>query len=76
MRAFGGGDRFHGGVVYWISIAVTIAAIAIAVSGTSPHWFRLNTVPMYSALTALGLVWFFVLLNLRGVRRRRLVQIP
>lgn len=69
QRAFGDGAAFLVLWCYWISVWITNAAIAIGVVGYLSKLIpALNTGRMLPLLTALGLVWLFVLLNLRGVR--------
>ena len=72
-RAFGGGVSFVMLWCYWVSTWVTNAAIAIGVVGYLSIFFPvLNLNRWLAAVTALSLLWLFVLINLRGVRARRL----
>ncbi len=68
-RAFGDGTPFIILWCYWVSTWVTNAAIAIGVVGYLsvfiPAVGRGNWLP---PITALSLVWLFVLINLRGLR--------
>jgi APA family basic amino acid/polyamine antiporter len=68
-RAFGEGTAFMVMWCYWVATWITNAAIAIGVVGYLAILVpALKSHPLYPPLTALGLVWLFVLLNLRGVR--------
>jgi APA family basic amino acid/polyamine antiporter len=68
-RAFGEGTAFIVLWCYWVATWITNAAIAIAVVGYLATLLPvINTVSWLPPVIALGLVWFFVLLNLRGVR--------
>jgi len=75
-RAFGEGPAFLVMWCYWISIPVANAAIAIGVVGYLGTFFpALTATPGWSAVTAITLVWFFVLVNLRGARLAGSVQV-
>ncbi len=68
-RAFGEGTAFMVLWCYWVATWITNAAIAIGVVGYLSILIpALNGNPLFPPLTALSLVWLFVLLNLRGVR--------
>lgn len=68
-RAFGEGTAFLVLWCYWVATWITNAAIAIGIVGYLAILIpALNGSPWYPPLTALALVWLFVLLNLRGVR--------
>lgn len=68
-RAFGEGVAFMVLWCYWVATWITNATIAIGVVGyLSTLVPVLKSSPWYPPLTALSLVWFFVLLNLRGAR--------
>ncbi|HSL71315.1 MAG TPA: amino acid permease, partial [Longimicrobiales bacterium] len=75
-RAFGEGTAFMVMWCYWVATWITNAAIAVGVVG-----YLSNLIPalkenrLYPPLTALALVWFFVLLNLRGVRTAGATQV-
>ena len=75
-RAFGDPVAFLIMWCYWVSCWVTNAAIAIGVVGYLSA-FRpvLAASRPLAALTALGLVWLFVLVNLRGLRTAGWVQV-
>jgi APA family basic amino acid/polyamine antiporter len=68
-RAFGEGTAFMVLWCYWVATWITNAAIAIGVVGYLSNLLPvLKSNPWYPPLTALSLVWLFVLINLRGVR--------
>ena len=68
-RAFGDGLAFTVMWCYWVSTWVTNATIAIAVVGYLTVFIpALNNSPWLPPVTALSLLWFFVLINLRGAR--------
>jgi basic amino acid/polyamine antiporter, APA family len=75
-RAFGPGTAFIIMWCYWVAVWVGNAAIAVGVVGYVtifvPALTRTAAMP---ALTALGLLWLFVLINLRGVRTAGWVQV-
>jgi APA family basic amino acid/polyamine antiporter len=76
QRAFGGGVAFVIMWCYWVSCWVTNAAIAVGVVGyLSAFVPALKTSRPLAALTALALVWLFVLVNLRGLRAAGWVQV-
>ena len=75
-RAFGNRVAFLVMWCYWVSCWVTNAAIAIGVVGYLSAFLPvLTTSRPLAALTALGLVWLFVLVNLRGLRTAGGVQV-
>lgn len=75
-RAFGDPVAFLIMWCYWVSCWVTNAAIAIGVVGyLSTFLPMLAASRPLAALTALGLVWLFVLVNLRGLRTAGWVQV-
>jgi APA family basic amino acid/polyamine antiporter len=68
-RAFGDGLAFTVMWCYWVSTWVTNATIAITVVGyltVFTPWLKSS--PWLPPITALSLLWFFVVLNLRGAR--------
>lgn len=68
-RAFGDGLAFTVMWCYWVSTWVTNATIAVGVVGYLTVFIpALNNSPWLPPVTALSLLWFFVLLNLRGAR--------
>jgi APA family basic amino acid/polyamine antiporter len=68
-RAFGDGLAFTAMWCYWVSTWVTNAAIAVGVVGYLTVLIpALNSSPWAPPITALSLLWFFVVLNLRGAR--------
>lgn len=75
-RAFGDRVAFLIMWCYWVSCWVTNAAIAIGVVGYLSAFLPVlaSNRPL-AALTALGLVWLFVLVNLRGLRTAGWVQV-
>lgn len=61
---------------YWISIWVSIAAIAVAfVSAMSVLFPVLGERPAWAVLTGLGAIWFLVWINSRGVRDSGKMQV-
>jgi APA family basic amino acid/polyamine antiporter len=75
LRAFGPGVAFIVMWCYWVSVWVANAAIAIGVVGYLMFFVpSLAGSPLLPPLTALALVWLFVLINLRGVRAAAWVQ--
>ena len=76
QRAFGNRVAFLIMWCYWVSCWVTNAAIAIGVVGyLSAFLPALTTSRPLAAFAALGLVWLFVLVNLRGLRTAGSVQV-
>lgn len=75
-RAFGNGVAFFTMWCYWVSIWVTNAALAIGIVG-----YLTTLVPALSAhpalppLAAMGIIWFFVLVSLRGALASGRVQL-
>jgi len=67
-RAFGEGTAFLVLWCYWVATWITNAAIAIAVVGYFGKLFPFIEKTLWEPVVALALVWFFVLLNLRGAR--------
>ncbi len=66
-RAFGDGAAFTVMWCYWVSTWVTNATIAVGVVGYLAVLVpSLNAAPWLPPVVALALIWFFVLLNLRG----------
>lgn len=75
-RAFGDAVAFLIMWCYWVSCWVTNAAIAVGVVGyLSAFLPMLVANRALAAATALGLVWLFVLVNLRGLRTAGWVQV-
>jgi APA family basic amino acid/polyamine antiporter len=75
-RAFGGGVAFVMLWCYWVSTWVTNAVIAIGVVGYLSIFFPiLNVNRWLAAVSALSLLWLFILINLRGVRTAGWVQL-
>lgn len=69
QRAFGSGVSFYVLWCYWVSTWITNATIATGVvSYLSILVPGLNTYPWLSPVTALFLLWFFVLINSLGIR--------
>ena len=69
FRAFGGATAYMVMWCYWASVWVSNAALATGSVGYLTTLLpALNSNPLWPPLTALAFVWFFVLLNLRGVR--------
>lgn len=68
-RAFGEGTAFMVLWCYWVATWITTATIAIGVVGYLSILIpALKSNPWFPPITALSLLWLFVLLNLRGVR--------
>lgn len=75
-RAFGDRVAFLIMWCYWVNCWVTNAAIAVGVVGyLSALLPVLAASRPLAALTAVGLVWLFVLVNLRGLRTAGWVQV-
>ena len=75
-RAFGDGVAFLTMWCYWFSTWVTNAAIAVGVVGYLTVLIPgLNSASWLPPVTALSLLWFFVLINLIGARAAGWVQI-
>jgi APA family basic amino acid/polyamine antiporter len=75
-RAFGSGVAFVIMWCYWISTIVTNAVLATGVVGYLSSFFPvLATNHLLAAVTAVALVWLFVLINVRGVRTAGWVQV-
>ena len=75
-RAFGSGVAFTVMWCYWVSTWVTNAVLATGVVGYLSMFFPvLGTNHSLAALTALSLLWVFVLINQRGVRTAGSVQV-
>jgi basic amino acid/polyamine antiporter, APA family len=75
-RAFGGGVAFSLMWCYWVSTWVTNAVLATGVVGYLSMFIPVLGVNHWlAALTALSLLWLFVLINLRGVRTAGGVQV-
>jgi len=76
QRAFGSPTAFMVLWCYWVSIWVTNATIATSVVGYLTALIPvLGTNPLLPPVTALSLVWIFVLVNLLGVRTVGWMQI-
>lgn len=74
-RAFGNGAAFFIMWCYWVSVWLTNAVLAIGIVGYLTAFFpALTTMPLLAPITALALVWFFVLVNMRGARVSGRVQ--
>lgn len=66
-RAFGSGVAFTVMWCYWVSTWVTNATIAVGVVGYLTVFIpSINSQPWLPPVVALSLIWFFVILNLRG----------
>ena len=75
QRAFGSGVSFYVLWCYWVSTWITNATIATGVVGyLSILVPGLNTYTWLSPVTALFLLWFFVLINSLGIRAAAWVQ--
>jgi basic amino acid/polyamine antiporter, APA family len=75
-RALGNGVAFVLMWCYWVSTWITNAVIAIGVAGyLSTFVPPLGTNRALTAIVALALLWFFVLVNMRGLRAAGRVQV-
>ena len=75
-RALGGGVAFVSMWCYWVSTWVTNAVLATGVVGYLSFFFPvLGTDHVLAAVTAVSLVWLFVLINVRGARTAGWVQV-
>jgi APA family basic amino acid/polyamine antiporter len=75
-RALGSGVAFLIMWCYWISTIVTNAVLATGVVGYLSSFFPvLATNHPLAAVSAVALVWLFVLINVRGVRTAGWVQV-
>jgi basic amino acid/polyamine antiporter, APA family len=75
-RALGNGTAFVIMWCYWISTWITNATIAIALVGYLSIFFpRLGSDRWLAAVSALALLWLFVLINSRGIRAAGWVQL-
>ncbi len=75
-RAFGNGVAFFTMWCYWVSIWVTNAALAIGIVGYLTALLPvLSTHPALPPLAAMAILWFFVLVSLRGALASGRVQL-
>lgn len=75
-RALGSGVAFILMWSYWISTIVTNAVLATGVVGYLSSFFpALATNHLLAAVTAVALVWLFVVINVRGARTAGWVQV-
>jgi basic amino acid/polyamine antiporter, APA family len=75
-RAFGNGVAFFTMWCYWVSIWVTNAALAIGIVGYLGTLLPgLSAHPALPPLAAMGIIWFFVLVSLRGALASGRVQL-
>lgn len=76
LRAFGPVTAYMVLWCYWVSVWVTNATLAVGVVGYLSVLFpALKSSVWWPPLTALAMIWFFVLLNLRGIRTVSWVQV-
>ena len=74
-RAFGNGAAFFVMWCYWISVWITNATLAIGIVGYLTVFLPILThMPVLQPITALALIWVFVLVNLRGAHTSGRVQ--
>ena len=74
-RAFGNGVAFFIMWCYWVSVWITNATLAVGVVGYLTALFpALLRIPLLAPAIALGLIWFFVLVSLRGAHASGRVQ--
>jgi APA family basic amino acid/polyamine antiporter len=75
-RAFGRGVAFVLMWCYWVSTCVTLPVLATGAVGYLSTFFPVLAVDhALAAVTALALLWLFVLVNLRGARTAGWVQV-
>ncbi|NVE01161.1 amino acid permease [Massilia sp. BJB1822] len=75
-RCFGSGTAFFVMWCYWASIWISNAALAIGIVGYLSTLFPvLTAMPLLQPATALGVIWFFVLVSLSGARLSGRVQL-
>jgi APA family basic amino acid/polyamine antiporter len=75
-RAFGNGVAFFTMWCYWVSIWVTNAALAIGIVGYLTTLLPvLSSHPALPPLAAMAIIWFFVLVSLRGALASGRVQL-
>jgi APA family basic amino acid/polyamine antiporter len=75
-RAFGGAVAFVLMWCYWVSTCVTLPVLATGAVGYLSSFFPVLAVNhALAAVTALALLWLFVLVNLRGARTAGWVQV-
>jgi APA family basic amino acid/polyamine antiporter len=75
-RAFGGGVAFVLMWCYWVSNCVTLPVLATGAVGYLSSFFPvLADNHALAAVTALAVIWLFVLINLRGARTAGWVQV-
>ena len=61
---------------YWTSLWIGVAAIAISFAGYSAVFFPIvGSEPTISAIVAIGAVWIFTYINVRGVEQASIVQL-
>ncbi len=74
--AFGDLPAFLVGWGYWISMIAGNAAIAIALVGyLAPFFPELASEPLAATVTALGMIWLLVAVNVSGIREAGRVQL-
>src|SRR5499427_10674563 len=75
-RAFGGAVAFVLMWCYWVSTCVTLPVLATGAVGYLSSFFPvLEANHALAAVTALAILWLFVLVNLRGARTAGWVQV-
>ena len=75
-RAFGGAVAFVLMWCYWVSCCVTLPVLATGAVGYLSSFFPVLAVNHeLAAVTALAILWLFVLVNLRGARTAGWVQV-
>lgn len=75
-RAFGNGAAFFVMWCYWVSIWLTNATLVVGITGYLAALVpALSSQPWLQQVVAHGMVWTFILVNLRGARASGTVQV-
>ena len=76
LEAFGQGPAVVVAWGYWVSLVVAVAAIALSFAGYLAVFVPvIATNPVFSSLTALGIVWLFTAVCLWGTQQASLLQL-
>jgi APA family basic amino acid/polyamine antiporter len=74
--AFGNGFAFFIMWCYWVSVCITNSTLAIGIVGYLSSLFPLLAETVWLApLSAIALIWFFIIVNLLGVQTSGRVQV-